>query len=221
MSSRKFWTPKRSPISKCCSGRRPPASRPTMLGSGLRARGRRFAPLLESGCLGRSISKEAASSIWIIRKVCSLSSKPPEPYLGGALVGKRSALNQKLMEISIRTGSVLFLAMMVSLPLFFINCLIQTLRRRSQYDLLWVGTFFIATAWLGFIVALMPFVVGAYTAGYWLPRLVIPAIMLFVVLFFSGLDRYAFFRHRIVASTLLCLIVGQSLLHFTFLWMHD
>jgi len=148
-----------------------------------------------------------------------LNSEPPEPYLGGALVGKRSALNQKMMEISIRTGSVLFLAMMVSLPLFFINCLIRTLRRRSQYDLLWAGTFFIATAWLGFIVSLMPFVVGAYTAGYWLPRLVIPAIMLFVLLFFSGLDRYAFFRHRIVASMLLCLIVAQSFLHFTFLWM--
>ena len=106
---------------------------------------------------------------------------------------------------------------MVSLPLFFISCLIRTLRQRSQNDLLWIGTFCIATAWFGFIVFLLPFVVGAYTAGYWLPRLVIPAIMLFVVLFFSGVDRCVFFRHRIVASTLLCLIVGQvfSILRFS------
>jgi hypothetical protein len=150
-----------------------------------------------------------------------LSSEPPESYLGGALVGKRSELNQHLMEISVRTGAVIFLAVIVSLPLFLINSLIRTLRLRSQRDLLWAGTFFIAAAWLGFIVSVMPFVFGAYTAGYWLPRLIVPAIMLFVLLFFSGLDRFSFFRRRFVASTLLCLIVAQSLLHSAFLWMRN
>jgi len=97
-----------------------------------------------------------------------MPSEPKEAYKGGALVGNRSKLNQKLMEISVRIGAVLSLAMIVSLPPFFVSSLIRSVRQRSQYDLLSAGTLFVAAAWLGFIVSLMPFVFGTYTAGYWL-----------------------------------------------------
>lgn len=76
-------------------------------------------------------------------------------------------------------------------------------------------------AWLSFIFCLLPLVISAYLNGYYLSRLVVPSILILVLLFFAGLDRFAFFRQRFVASTLLCLVIAQSLLHFMFLWMHD
>jgi hypothetical protein len=148
-----------------------------------------------------------------------LDREPKEPYKGGALVGKRSKLNQKLMKISMRIGVPIFICILFSLPIFCLHSLIRLFRQRSVRDFVWLSAFLIGAAWLCFMVCLIPLTLGAYLGGYYLTRLVVPSLMIFSLLFFAGLDRSAVFRQRYVASTLLGLVIAQSLLHFTFLWM--
>jgi 4-amino-4-deoxy-L-arabinose transferase-like glycosyltransferase len=148
-----------------------------------------------------------------------LDREPKEPYKGGALVGKRSKLNQRLMKISMRIGVPIFICILFSLPIFCLDSLIRLFRQRSARDLIWLSAFLIGAAWLSFMVCLIPLTLGAYLGGYYLNRLVVPSLMICSLLFFAGLDRSPVFRQRYVASTLLCLVIAQSLLHFTFLWM--
>jgi len=148
-----------------------------------------------------------------------LDREPKEPYKGGALVGKRSKLNQKLMKISMRIGVPIFICILFSLPIFCLHSLIRLFRQGSARDFIWLSAFLFGAAWLCFMVCLIPLTLGAYIGGYYLTRLVVPSLMIFSLLFFAGLDRFALFRQRYVASALLCLVIAQSLLHFAFLWM--
>jgi hypothetical protein len=148
-----------------------------------------------------------------------LDREPNEPYKGGALVGKRSKLNQRLMKISMRIGVPIFICILFSLPIFCLDSLIRLFRQQSTRDFIWLSAFLIGAAWISFMVCLIPLTLGAYIGGYYLTRLVVPSLMIFTLLFFTGLDRSPLFRQRYVASTLLCLVIAQSLLHFTFLWM--
>jgi hypothetical protein len=148
-----------------------------------------------------------------------LDRDPREPYKGGALVGKRSKLNQRLMKISMRIGVPIFICILFSLPMFCLHSLIRLFRQQSVRDFIWLSAFLIGAAWLCFMVCLIPLTLGAYLGGYYLTRLVVPSLMIFSLLFFAGLDRFAVFRQQYVARTLLCLVIAQSLLHFTFLWM--
>jgi hypothetical protein len=140
-----------------------------------------------------------------------------QPYLFGALVGKRSSFHHRLMEIALAGGGVWFAAMLISLPIFVARSLINVVSRKSRNDLFYTVVALTASAWLGFIVSLLLLVVGAYTAGYWLPRLITPAIVLFLLLFFAGLDRIR--SSRLVSCCVSGLAIVQSAIHIQFLWM--
>jgi hypothetical protein len=157
----------------------------------------------------------------LFQSKAGLDREPKESYKGGALVGKRSKLNQRLMKISMRIGVPIFICILFSLPIFCLHSLIRLLRQRSVRDFIWLSAFLIGMAWLCFMLCLIPLTLGAYIGGYYLTRLVVPSLMIFSLLFFAGLDRFRVFRQRYVASTLLCLVIAQSLLHSTFLWMRD
>ena len=148
-----------------------------------------------------------------------LNPEPSEPWLGGALIGKRSEANQDLMVIAVRSGSVFFICMMVCLPIFFLDSVRLVLQQGSREHLLWLCAFLVGAAWLAFMVCVLPLVTGPYFAGYWLPRLVLPSIMIFGMLFFAGMDRLVFFRQNLAARVLLCLVTIQSLIHLSFLWI--
>jgi hypothetical protein len=148
-----------------------------------------------------------------------LNPEPSDPWLGGALVGKRSEANQDLMVIAVRSGSVFFVCMMVCLPIFFLDSVRLVLQQGSRDHLLWLCAFLLGAAWLAFIVCILPLVTGPYFGGYCLPRLVLPSIMIFGMLFFAGMDRLPFFRQNLVAGILLCLVTIQSLIHLSFLWV--
>jgi hypothetical protein len=157
----------------------------------------------------------------LFQSKAGLDREPKEIYKGGALVGKRSKLNQRLMKISMRIGVPLFLCILFSLPIFCLHSLIRFFGQGSPSDLVWLSTFLIGAAWLCFMVCLIPLTLGAYLGGYYLTRLVVPALMIFSLLFFAGLDRFPVFRKPLIASSLLCLVMAQTLLHFMFLWMGD
>jgi hypothetical protein len=148
-----------------------------------------------------------------------LNLEPSEPWIGGALIGKRSAANQDRMVIAVRSGSVFFLCILFTLPFFFVDSVRVVFQERSREHLLWLLAFLLGAAWLGFMICILPWVTGPYMAGYWLPRLVLPSIMIFGMLFFAGIDRLDFFRRNLVGGILLSLVTIQSLIHLSFLWM--
>jgi len=108
---------------------------------------------------------------------------------------------------------------MFSLPIFFLDSVRLVLQQGSREHLLWLLAFLVGAAWLGFMVCILPLVTSPFMAGYWLPRLVLPSIMIFGMLFFAGIDRLPFFRQNLVGGILLCLVTIQSLIHLSFLWM--
>jgi len=146
-----------------------------------------------------------------------LKQEPTEPYLGGALKGKRSLFHQQMMEVALKGGFVWFIAILFSLPVFVMTALVKLFRYKSKTDLFYIVLFLVGAAWLGFIASLLPLVVGAYGAGYWLPRLITPSIVLFLLLFFAGLDRIRL--PGSIASCIFGLAIAQSVIHIQFLWM--
>ena len=146
-----------------------------------------------------------------------LNQEPTEGYLGGALVGKRSEFHQRLMEIALKGGALWFAAMLLSIPIFTTVSLINVIRRRSRNDLFYIVLALTGSAWLGFMVTILPRVPSAYYAGFWLPRLVTPTIVLFLLLFFAGLDQIRLFR--LASGFILGLVIVQSAMHLQFLWM--
>ncbi len=81
--------------------------------------------------------------------------------------------------------------------------------------LVWVS---LATAWYLPLVLTLPFVVGAYDFGYWLPRLVLPAIWGFGLVLFGALDRVARGRLGWFAAAVLCVAVVQAFIHVGSVW---
>jgi len=65
-------------------------------------------------------------------------------------------------------------------------------------------------------VLTLPFVHAAYTWGYWLPRLVLPAIWGFGLVLFWGLDRVATGRWPAIAVVVAVLL--QSCQHVLANW---
>jgi hypothetical protein len=148
-----------------------------------------------------------------------MNREPKEDYKGGALVGNRSSLNNSLMKVSVRAGTLSFCLAACLLPILCIDSLRRFLRDRSLPHLIWLVVFLPAASWISFIACLLPLVDGAYYGGYYLSRLVLPSILAGVLLIFGGIDRWAFFRKWLPSSVLLCIVLSLSLAHCAFLWM--
>jgi hypothetical protein len=85
----------------------------------------------------------------------------------------------------------------------------------SAGPLVW-GVF--ATAWYLPLVLTLPFVVGAYDFGYWLPRLVLPALWGFALLLFDAIDRLAQGGRSWLAVTVTGLLLIQAAIHIRSVW---
>src|SRR5205085_5247887 len=72
-------------------------------------------------------------------------------------------------------------------------------------------------SWFLNIVAFLPFIPGAYNAGYWLPRLIAPALLGFFLVAFVFLDRLRKIS-RSLQIAVVVLVVIQSTLNASFLW---
>jgi len=72
---------------------------------------------------------------------------------------------------------------------FWLRTFVQLFRRApfpSRAQLLWSA---LAMAWFAPIALMLPFVHFAYDWGYWLPRLVVPALWVFYVTLYAAADR--------------------------------
>ena len=74
-----------------------------------------------------------------------------------------------------------------------------------------------ALAWYLPLTLSFPYLHHVYDWGYWLPRLVIPALWGFGVVFFAAADGLLV-RHRRFAALLACLAIIQAAVHIRSLW---
>jgi hypothetical protein len=90
---------------------------------------------------------------------------------------------------SVRLGLVFSVGALFSVIAFWACTALGFIRSRympSTAALIWSS---LAITWYLPIAALLPFVNHVYIMGYWLPRLVLPAIWIFFLSFFAAIDR--------------------------------
>jgi hypothetical protein len=89
-------------------------------------------------------------------------------------------------------------------------------RGHGSVGLLVWGT--LGAAWYLPLVLTLPFVTGAYDFGYWLPRLVLPAIWSFALLLFGAIDRLAQRGPRWIAPAVAGLVLAQGAIQLRSIW---
>jgi hypothetical protein len=117
-------------------------------------------------------------------------------------VGQRSPWNQSLQRASVINGLWLSLSVWIfNIAYLFTNgrLLLHYLRARGATDLPRETRFFIAAwipaaSWYLLVVGTLPFIsADVYYYGYWMPRLIAPALLIFGVVGLWGLERLSAF----------------------------
>jgi len=128
----------------------------------------------------------------------------------------RDDLHQRLMTVAVRSAIPLSLLMIAATVI----CLVRCLRRRRSSG---GGNELPATILVAFSVAFfanislfLPFMQFSYLHGYWLARLVMPALLGLCFLGFVFLD--GALRWTGARGAVLAYAVAQSALHASFLW---
>ena len=127
---------------------------------------------------------------------------------------------RKASVIAVRSGLLFSVPIALSVFLFIFLSLQSILKRQCEFTAAtWIwGS--LALAWFLPIFLTLPYVKFVYDWGYWLPRLILPAIWGFSVIYFSMLDRLA--KNAPVLRWLPWTVCGltfvQSSLHFWVLW---
>jgi len=130
----------------------------------------------------------------------------------------RSAPNQKKMSLAVKTGVPFFLGLILVVPYLVLSEMFRMVFRKKSFEyplvvlMLLSGTYYLAT------VINLPFISQSYSMGYWLPRLVMPALISFFILLFVGLDKWLLKQSLFYKILLTAIVVFQSYLHFSFLW---
>ena len=127
--------------------------------------------------------------------------------------------NQNRMKLSVRT-SLIFSVSTFFAVLWLICAYLRAvgLRKGPQeipgIILLVLGL----SLFLGMMFAL-PFTPWPYVQGGWLPRFIVPSILSFGTILFVVLDRLPLTKPKAVRWAILAVVVAQSLLHVSFLWV--
>ncbi len=133
--------------------------------------------------------------------------------------GQRNSRNQRLMALAVKTAlpiSICCYACMVALG-FFVVGMGTVAPRRSRPDL--EAVWLLAFGWFSNLVVFQPFVPNAYAGGYWMPRLTIPGLLMFLLFTAYMLERFIGGRTRTVLAWLvLGYVVLQSAIQAAFLW---
>jgi hypothetical protein len=113
----------------------------------------------------------------------------------------RPEVQQRASIRSIEWGLLFFVSAVAAVVAFWIRALARLVRASpfpSRALLLWSA---LAMVWFAPIACALPFVHHAYEWGYWLPRLVLPAIWVFLLTIFAAADRLSLpFRSTAIAA---------------------
>jgi hypothetical protein len=130
----------------------------------------------------------------------------------------RTITNQERMSLALKTGMPFSLLMVVAVPLMVLRGLSTTLIGGLETQCVPLMIAFMSGAWFLNVVIFLPFIPNAYFYGYWLPRLVAPALCGFIILAFAYLDSRAPAHRRGWHWIYFLAVILQSGLHFSFLW---
>ena len=136
-----------------------------------------------------------------------------------AYFGARSNHNQGSMALAVKTALPITLACVAAAGLLSALVLATgwAVPSRSRPDL--EAVWLLAFGWFSNIVCFLPFVYAAYVAGLFLPRLTLPALLVFMLLTVYVLERLLPARAgRVAAWAVLGYVLCQSALQISFLW---
>jgi 4-amino-4-deoxy-L-arabinose transferase-like glycosyltransferase len=132
--------------------------------------------------------------------------------------GARSRENAARMSLAVKTAFPFTLFALVAVPFLMARGTWSVLVKKDRQ---WLALLLIslpgAVLFLN-VVAFLPLLPYAYYHGYWLPRLIVPALLIFVVIAFVGLEHVIDGRWRAGRWICLVLVCLQSALHVLFLW---
>lgn len=136
--------------------------------------------------------------------------------------GERTPGAQRLMAVAVKSAAPVTLAVATAIALLGVafggRGLLAPGRSRADVEAAWL----VAVGWFANIVLFLPFVGSAYLLGFWLPRLILPSLMLFLLLTFYVLDRTIRGpAGPVVARWALAAAGLQSALHVAFLWSRE
>ena len=133
--------------------------------------------------------------------------------------GRRTERNHKRMHVAVRTAIVASVVATVGVITLLFGSIVGVLFRRQNANLGVLLVLLLSVAWFANIVVPLPLVAAPYMAGFWLPRLVAPALLGFFIVGFVFFDRVTW-RSNVPRVAVLMGVLAQSALHASFLWPH-
>jgi hypothetical protein len=121
-------------------------------------------------------------------------------------------------RLSVGLGLLFSLPAMAAVMAFSIQLSGTCLRRNPLPSPSLVVWFLFAVFWFVPLVAVLPYVLASYYAGYWIPRLILPALWCFFLIFFAAVDALPPRWGRPTAGVLAVLVVMQSSFGITSIW---
>jgi len=128
----------------------------------------------------------------------------------------RPAAQQTASSLATKLGVWLIAATMTGVLAFWATTLSSLLRPTSVPPLPLVVWATLGAVWFAPLVVTLPFVHGAYEFGYWLPRLILPALWSFVLTLFGMIDHAS--PPRWLAISLIALALFESVIHVRSVW---
>ena len=127
--------------------------------------------------------------------------------------------NQNRMKFSVRSALVFSFSAFFAVFWWICVCLRAVgLRKDPQEIPVMILLVLGLSLFLGYTLTL-PLTPFPYTQGGWLPRFTLSSILSFWTIFFVALDRLPLTRPQAVRWAILAMVIGQSLLHISFLWV--
>lgn len=132
--------------------------------------------------------------------------------------GPRSQDNQACMALAVQTGLLFSLGALLAVPIVAVKTIRAVWKRREVKAAQILVGLLMAMAFYLNIVAFLPVTPGAYGGGYWLPRLVVPSLLVFFACIFIALDWLSAETRNVVRWLALAAAIFQSIVHVSFLW---
>jgi hypothetical protein len=142
-----------------------------------------------------------------------------QPKRPGEWFGRqRTPFVQKAMSLSAKTALPLSILVAITGAMAVVFYVFVGLWQPSRTEVIPEALLLYGSAWWAALLVSFPFIPEVYRHGYWVPRLILPAVFAYSFLAFYVLDRWRK-RPRWVAPALLGYVCLQSAIHLSFLWM--
>jgi hypothetical protein len=138
-----------------------------------------------------------------------------DPY--DSYFGFRTLRHHHRMRSAVRSGLLFSGLAVIGVAVYLFRATVSVIVRRKPQQLAIFVVLLFCTAWFVNLVVLYPFIPGAYSDGWWLPRLHAPALVGFFIIGFVFLDQLKW-RSQKLHAVVLAAVVVQSGLHASFLW---